>query len=189
MPARTSATHPIRVDFIPKPEHGLAGQLGMTFAPGKKAHGIDGHWDRDLMADLGRLRQEYATDVLVSLIASGASNGQTIAGAMSTGTHGSANAVGGIPDYVLALHIVGEGGDRERRSPKLICGNFTPSRRITEKTGIDPVTRHNAEDRRVARSWDTGGIRARVATRFQPAFPDRALLRRSTRFAAGEQPG
>jgi ADP-ribosyl-[dinitrogen reductase] hydrolase len=68
MPARTSATHPIRVDFIPKHEHGLAGQLGMTFAPGKKAHGIDGHWDRDLVADLGRLRHEYATDVLVSLI-------------------------------------------------------------------------------------------------------------------------
>jgi ADP-ribosyl-[dinitrogen reductase] hydrolase len=68
MPARTSATHPIRVDFIPKSAHGLAGQLGMTFAPGKRAQGLDGHWDRALATDLARLRKEYATDVLVSLI-------------------------------------------------------------------------------------------------------------------------
>ncbi len=68
MRARTSATHPIRVDFVPKHFHGLDGQLGMTFAPGKKAQGIDGRWDRDLTADLVRLRKEYATDVLVSLI-------------------------------------------------------------------------------------------------------------------------
>jgi protein-tyrosine phosphatase len=48
--------------------HGLDGQLGMTFAPGKKAQGIDGRWDRDLTVDLARLRQAFATDVLVSLI-------------------------------------------------------------------------------------------------------------------------
>jgi ADP-ribosyl-[dinitrogen reductase] hydrolase len=68
MPTRTSATHPLRVDFIPKEAHGLSGQFGMTFAPGKKAPGIGGRWDRDLAVDLLRLRQEYATDVLVSLI-------------------------------------------------------------------------------------------------------------------------
>jgi ADP-ribosylglycohydrolase/protein-tyrosine phosphatase len=68
MAARTSATHPLRVDFIPKHEHGLDGQLGMTFAPGKKAQGIEGHWDRDLVTDLARLRQHYAADVLVSLV-------------------------------------------------------------------------------------------------------------------------
>jgi ADP-ribosyl-[dinitrogen reductase] hydrolase len=68
MPARTSTTHPIRVDFIPKDALPLDGRLGMTFAPGKKAQGIEGHWDRDLSVDLARLRQHYATDVLVSLI-------------------------------------------------------------------------------------------------------------------------
>jgi hypothetical protein len=46
----------------------------------------------------------------LALPTSGASNGQTIAGAMSTGTHGSANSVGAIPDYILGLHVVAEGG-------------------------------------------------------------------------------
>ena len=68
MPTRTSATHPIRVDFLPREILGLDGRLGMTFAPGKKAQGIDGRWDRDLTVDLARLRQAFATDVLVSLI-------------------------------------------------------------------------------------------------------------------------
>jgi protein-tyrosine phosphatase len=69
MPTRTSATHPIRVDFLPKEEHGLSGQLGMTFAPGKKAQSQDGYyWDRELTTDLARLKKKYATDVLVSLI-------------------------------------------------------------------------------------------------------------------------
>jgi hypothetical protein len=46
----------------------------------------------------------------LALPTSGASNGQTIAGAMSTGTHGSAHDVGAIQDYILGLHIVAEGG-------------------------------------------------------------------------------
>jgi FAD/FMN-containing dehydrogenase len=46
----------------------------------------------------------------LALPTSGASNGQTIVGAMSTGTHGSAHAVGAIPDYMLGLHVVAEGG-------------------------------------------------------------------------------
>jgi len=46
----------------------------------------------------------------LALPTSGASNGQTIAGAMSTGTHGSAHDVGGIQDYILGLHLVAEGG-------------------------------------------------------------------------------
>jgi FAD/FMN-containing dehydrogenase len=41
-----------------------------------------------------------------SLRTVGASNGQTIAGAMSTGTHGAALDVGAIPDYVVGLHVV-----------------------------------------------------------------------------------
>jgi protein-tyrosine phosphatase len=40
----------------------------MTFAPGKKHHGMYALWDRDLDLDLARLRAEYNTDLLVSLI-------------------------------------------------------------------------------------------------------------------------
>jgi hypothetical protein len=46
----------------------------------------------------------------LALITSGASNGQTVAGAISTGTHGSAHLVGGMPDTVRAIHVVGAGG-------------------------------------------------------------------------------
>jgi FAD/FMN-containing dehydrogenase len=46
----------------------------------------------------------------LALPTSGASNGQTIAGAISTGTHGSAHRVGSLHDRVLALHIVAEHG-------------------------------------------------------------------------------
>jgi len=45
-----------------------------------------------------------------SLRASGASCGQTIAGAFSTGTHGSAFDVGAIHDTIVGLHVVGEDG-------------------------------------------------------------------------------
>jgi FAD/FMN-containing dehydrogenase len=41
-----------------------------------------------------------------SLLTSGASNGQTIVGAMSTGTHGSALDVGGVQDTILGLHLI-----------------------------------------------------------------------------------
>ncbi|HYQ04761.1 MAG TPA: FAD-binding protein [Polyangiaceae bacterium] len=55
------------------------------------------------------LNQELAKQQL-ALPTMGASNGQTIVGAMSTATHGSANTIGGIPDYILGLHVVAEGG-------------------------------------------------------------------------------
>jgi len=42
----------------------------------------------------------------LSLPTTGASNGQTLAGAVSTGTHGSALKIGSMQDYVRALHIV-----------------------------------------------------------------------------------
>ena len=45
-----------------------------------------------------------------SLKTSGASNGQTIVGAMSTGTHGSRFGFGAIQDYCVALHIAIGGG-------------------------------------------------------------------------------
>ena len=65
---KTSASDPIRVDFVPVSALGLPGRIGMTFAPGKKAPGIGGSWDRDLVADLDRLRDVYRTSMLVSLV-------------------------------------------------------------------------------------------------------------------------
>jgi protein-tyrosine phosphatase len=56
------------VDFLPQEEIGLPGQLGMTFAPGKKSEGADGVWERDLETDLKRLTEEYHVEVLVSLM-------------------------------------------------------------------------------------------------------------------------
>jgi len=42
----------------------------------------------------------------LSLKTCGASNGQTIVGAMSTGAHGSTIDIGGVQDYVVGLHII-----------------------------------------------------------------------------------
>ncbi len=62
-----------------------------------------------------------------SLRTTGASNGQTIAGAMSTGTHGAAIDVGAIQDYVVGLHLV-VGPARhvwlERASRPVLVGGF-----------------------------------------------------------------
>jgi hypothetical protein len=61
------------------------------------------------------------------LKACGASNGQSIVGAMSTGTHGSAYAVGAIQDSVVGLHLV-VGANRhvwiERASNPVVSGEF-----------------------------------------------------------------
>ena len=66
---RTSASHPIAVDWV---EHNVgegSGRLGITFAPGKKARSMFGKpWDRDLSADLDRLKAFHRVDALVSLI-------------------------------------------------------------------------------------------------------------------------
>lgn len=66
--AKTSESHPIRVDFLPLEGLELPGRLGITFAPGKKADGADGRWERDLQTDLKRLREEFEVEVLVSLL-------------------------------------------------------------------------------------------------------------------------
>lgn len=63
--ARTSLTHPIRVDWLKIP---WPGRVGLTFAPGKKQpNAATGAWDRDLAVDLAGLRAEGA-DHLVCLI-------------------------------------------------------------------------------------------------------------------------
>lgn len=68
MAVRTSESDPIRVDFLPDNAGLGPARLGMTFAPGKKASGIAGQWQRDLDTDLARLVDEYGVRVLVSLL-------------------------------------------------------------------------------------------------------------------------
>ncbi len=67
---RTSQNDPITVDFLPADQVPWAGKVGLTFAPGKKHQGMHFMWNRNLYQDLDRLRNDYQTDVLVSLIES-----------------------------------------------------------------------------------------------------------------------
>ena len=63
----------------------------------------------------------------LSLPTSGASNGQTICGAIATGTHGSALRVGSMQDYTLALHVMTDGGKHywiERASRPVVSDAF-----------------------------------------------------------------
>lgn len=65
---RTSHSHPIRVDQLPENEVAASGRLGMTFAPGMQADALGGYWQRDMATDMRALREEYGTDVLLSLM-------------------------------------------------------------------------------------------------------------------------
>lgn len=70
-----------------------------------------------------------------SIRASGASNAQTIAGALSTGTHGGAYRFGAVHDAVVGLHMV-TGPDRhvwiERASYPVATNEFTDWLGVTE---------------------------------------------------------
>ncbi|MDP9485954.1 MAG: hypothetical protein M3Q49_09270 [Actinomycetota bacterium] len=67
---RTSESHAIRVDFVPSEEVDAPGRLGMTFAPGMKADTTHGgwRWERDLGEDMRKLKEQFETDVLVSVM-------------------------------------------------------------------------------------------------------------------------
>ena len=63
----------------------------------------------------------------LSLPTSGASNGQTICGAIATGTHGSALRVGSMQDYMLGLHVMTDAGRHywiERASNPIVSDEF-----------------------------------------------------------------
>jgi len=65
--------------------------------------------DQLLLAQCGCSVQElndYLRSINRSLKTSGASNGQTIVGAISTGTHGAAFDFGSTQDFIVGLHIV-----------------------------------------------------------------------------------
>jgi len=63
----------------------------------------------------------------LSLPTSGASNGQTICGAIATGTHGSARRVGAMQDYILGFHLLADDGRHywiERASRPVVSEAF-----------------------------------------------------------------
>ncbi|MFC7477279.1 cyclin-dependent kinase inhibitor 3 family protein [Dankookia sp. GCM10030260] len=61
-PAKTSATHPLRIDAVAAPG---GGEIGMTFCPGKhQPQGLTGNWQRDLALDLDRIRDWGAVAVV-----------------------------------------------------------------------------------------------------------------------------
>lgn len=67
---RTSESSPLGVNWLPPASlPGLAGRVGLTLAPGKRAYSKSGpRWERDLSADLDRLVQRHGANVLVCLI-------------------------------------------------------------------------------------------------------------------------
>jgi len=76
-----------------------------------------GHMDPNYTGNAARLRfvecgnsisalNNHLFAAGLSLKASGSNNGQTIAGALSTGTHGGAYRFGGLSEMVVGLHIV-----------------------------------------------------------------------------------
>ena len=77
-----------------------------------------------------------------SIIASGASNGQTIAGATATGTHGAAFDVGAVHDAIVGLHIV-TGPNRhvyiERKSDRVVKNSFANALNVDEHITDDDV--------------------------------------------------
>jgi FAD/FMN-containing dehydrogenase len=60
----------------------------------------------------------------LSLPTSGASNGQTICGAISTGTHGSARRVGSMQDFILGMHVLAEDGKQYWIERASVAGGF-----------------------------------------------------------------
>jgi hypothetical protein len=72
----------------------------------------------------------------LSLATSGASNGQTICGATSTGTHGSNRKVGAMHDMVVGIHVIAQDGVGfwiERASRPVVTRNFATALGATLK--------------------------------------------------------
>jgi hypothetical protein len=77
-----------------------------------------------------------------SIKTSGASNGQTIAGAMSTGTHGSAIDIGSVADFVVGLHIITSPNEHiwlERKSYPVASDSFITAIGATPKREDDDL--------------------------------------------------
>lgn len=66
MNARTSTSHPLRIDAVDVP--GTGGQIGMTLFPGRRDRlSVDGPWERDVAADLAAVRA-WKPAIVLSLV-------------------------------------------------------------------------------------------------------------------------
>ena len=98
--------------------------------PASISSDFQGNRDDLLFAQCGNSMQElnnYLRKTGRSLKTSGASNGQTIVGAFSTGTHGSAIDFGSTPDFIVGLHIIVSERDHiwlERASYPVVSDSF-----------------------------------------------------------------
>ncbi|WP_331344229.1 cyclin-dependent kinase inhibitor 3 family protein [Cellvibrio sp. UBA7661] len=64
MSARTSLTHPLIINPISV----SAGELGLTFCPGKKQpNAMTGSWDRDITLDIATIKS-WGADAIISLL-------------------------------------------------------------------------------------------------------------------------
>jgi ADP-ribosyl-[dinitrogen reductase] hydrolase len=62
---RTSVTHPLQIAVVAGPEFG---RIGITFCPGKfDQQAMTGQWDRDLAADLDKVR-DWGAHAVVTLL-------------------------------------------------------------------------------------------------------------------------
>ncbi|APR82812.1 FAD-dependent oxidoreductase [Minicystis rosea] len=118
---------------------------------------------------------DYLERANLALPTSGASDGQTICGAIATGTHGSAHGVGSMQDFILCLHIVAEGGKGfwiERASRPVA------SRALYEQVGAELVRDDQLFDAAIV-SFGSFGIVHAVVFAAEPLYwLERDILRR-----------
>jgi hypothetical protein len=96
-------------------------------------------------AQIGALNRRLGTDLKLALQTSGAADGQRIAGALSTGTHGAALQVGALHDTMLGFYLVVAPNQAvfvQSSSAQFASSEIAPW--LEEQTGIP--TRHEADD-------------------------------------------
>ncbi len=104
--------------------------LTMNIAPSSVVPSYTGDVNKLVFAQCGNGVWEISRELRakkLSLKTTGASNGQTIVGAMSTGAHGSSFDVGAVQDYVIGMHLI-VGPNRhiwlERKSAPVVAPSF-----------------------------------------------------------------
>ena len=137
----TSETQPIYADFLPEEHTKAPGRLGMTFAPGMKTVGRRGRWDRNLEADLRALREQYAADVLVSVMEEHEYGGYGIPELFERDTvEGTRSPDGSRPDVRAAQPRCRQLGayDRWQLSPRLAEAAPRPRYRALQREPSGP---------------------------------------------------
>ena len=95
---------------------------------------------------IAQLNTDYLFDENLSLSTSGASDGQTIAGAISTGTHGGAWKTGAMQDFVRGLHIITSSSEHFWIEPKekyltvdFFAQNFVGNTQLATRINNDEI--------------------------------------------------